>query len=800
MILHYFKTAFRNLLKHKTQNVISIIGLSVGILCFSICIYCSRFINSTNQCFIHHEHIVDINLYHTSAKRSFSGIPATLIEELRRIQFNEVEQFAFVTYPRSRSYNVETLDGKKLPYEDLYTMEVDSSYYSVFTPKVLQGSWEVASQTPNTVILTRSLAQKIFGIKENPIGKQMILAQRLFSSPSTTPRTGGITYTVQAVIEDIPLNTSLSFLKKVDMLTLNDSEGLMQFKKRNNMSGGFGFALLRPGTLPLELEAHFRTMNLKHSFVDKEYVVTASTFGKNFQEGSVAPYFARITFIVGVLILLIGLLNFFQFLAGSYLNRSHEFGIRKVTGSGSRQLFQLLFIQAIVILLIAFFLTFCLIEILSPLLSFSLFNFTLIVEQNILLIQTAEYMAAIILLCLLLCLFVVWRMRHISIHVSISINKSRRHKRITRNLLLGIQFFICWLFIVFAVALYLQAKKTGSTLFYTLTEKEKSEIISISLDYRFMKNDEKFALIERICQHSGVKDKLLTDRNYLEGLSGTGMQTEKNNRDSYIEVNIMRVPNNFFDFMNIPVIVGHALETDKDMVIDHRLAERMKKDWLGTTLYNNEDDYTVCGICSDFIVCTYNRSEGFVFPSSDFSDYVGHCYLKCEPGKVEEVKVFVEKMLKENLPSSVQPQISTLREDIYQAQAMENKMKGIVLFFSIVSLIITLLGVYSAITLDTERRQKEVAIRKVNGAGVKQIIMLFAHMYISLLVLSAVTAFPLCYAIFQLWKKMYIVFFNDGPLFWISIFMIVAVITIFTIIFRILKIARRNPVEVIKNE
>ena len=117
-------------------------------------------------------------MYHTSAKRSFSGIPATLIEELRRIQFNEVEQFAFVTYPRSRSYNVETLDGKKLPYEDLYTMEVDSSYYSVFTPKVLQGSWEVASQTPNTVILTRSLAQKIFGIKENPIGKQIDVYKR----------------------------------------------------------------------------------------------------------------------------------------------------------------------------------------------------------------------------------------------------------------------------------------------------------------------------------------------------------------------------------------------------------------------------------------------------------------------------------------------------------------------------------------------------------------------------------------------------------------------------------------------
>lgn len=44
MILHYFKIAFRNLCKHKTQNIISIIGLAVGLLCFCVCIYCSRFV------------------------------------------------------------------------------------------------------------------------------------------------------------------------------------------------------------------------------------------------------------------------------------------------------------------------------------------------------------------------------------------------------------------------------------------------------------------------------------------------------------------------------------------------------------------------------------------------------------------------------------------------------------------------------------------------------------------------------------------------------------------------------------
>jgi hypothetical protein len=241
----------------------------------------------------------------------------------------------------------------------------------------------------------------------------------------------------------------------------------------------------------------------------------------------------------------------------------------------------------------------------------------------------------------------------------------------------GYPIFICWLFIVFTVALYLQANKTGSTLFNTLTEKEKSEIISIPMDYRFMKNDEKLALIERISQHPDIKDKMLTDINYLKGISGTSMQTEKDNRESSLEVNIMNVPNNFFEFMNIPILSGHVLKTNSDMVADRKLVERIKKDLLGTTLYNYQDSYTVCGICSDFVADTYNQSQGFVFLPCDFKYYVGHCYLKCVPGKAEEVEAFVKKMLEENLPPSIQLHISTLQEDIHQAQAIENNMKGI---------------------------------------------------------------------------------------------------------------------------
>lgn len=799
MLKHYIKIAIRQLLKYKMQNLISVVGLSVGILCFSICLYCSRFICEVDHCFSNKERIADINLY-TAQGDLYSGIPATLIEELRKLNFEEVEKFTFTVYPRERSYNVEIKEGKELPYDHLVTMEADSLFRDVFTPRIVQGSWEVAANTPNAVILTQSLAQRIFGESENPIGKRMILTQRLFTAPDTTPRTGGIAYTIQAVIEDIPLNTSLSFLRKLDMLTLNDSEGTLQFSGRGNMTGGFGFALLHPGKTADKLEARFRSMNMKHRMYDEETAISASPFGANFWDKSIAPYFAGITFVVGLLILLTGLLNFFHFLMGTFLNRNREYGVRKVMGSSTKQLFYQLFIQSVIIAFIAFLLTFCLIEIISPYLNFALFDFVLVIERNLLLIQAAEYMGIILFLCMILCFVTVLRIRYISIQTGIHGSEMKRHKHGVRNILLSIQFFICWIFVAFTVALYMQAEKTESTLFNTLTEKEKANILSFPMDYLFMKNEEKLTLIERMSKHPGVQDKLLADINYLEGISGTGMQTEKDNRESSFDVNVMNISTNFFRFMNIPILSGRTLETQQDLVVDKMLVKRQKKDLLGTTLYNYSDGYTICGVCDIFIADVYNQSPGFVFLPSNFDYYVGHCYLKCEPGKTPEVKQFVEKVLKEALPESIQPKVTTLLEDIYEAQAIENKLKGIILFFSLVSLIITLLGVYSAITLDTERRQKEVAIRKVNGAGLKQIIFLFARLYIVLLSGSAAIAFPLIYIVMQMWKRTYIVFFNDGILYWAGIFMGVTFITTFSVLFRILRIARINPAEVIKNE
>ena len=333
-----------------------------------------------------------------------------------------------------------------------------------------------------------------------------------------------------------------------------------------------------------------------------------------------------------------------------------------------------------------------------------------------------------------------------------------------------------------------------------INQKEKEAILSIPLDYSFMKNEEKLSVVERFQQHAGVKDVLLADIAYTQGVSGNLLMTEKGNDNSWTDINIMCVPLNFFAFMNIPIEEGRTIRTKNDLVMDKVWQNKQKKNVIGMNFYDQNNDYTVCGVCTPFQTDVHYHSGGYAFMLYDPSEYVGHCYVKCYPEQQKEVVKWIEKIRREVLPENISYQVRTFQDDLYEIQAMEYMLKDTILFFAIVSIIITLLGVYSSITLDTERRQKEVAIRKVNGAGMSHIIWLFTRLYITLLMVTAALSFPLVYLVLQLWKQIYTVFFNCGFWFWTGIFISVAMITALTIWFRILKIARVNPVESIKNE
>lgn len=770
MILHYLKVAVRSLMKYKMQNLIAICSVSLALFCFCVCLYCSRYIYGTDECFRNRERIVEICVKNAEGelyRRTPGGLSAYLRE-----QGLEAESFCTVDGPESRTFNAVLSEEKMLPY-DLDVLETDSAFCTVFTPRILCGEWKQAAHTPNAVVLSESVARRIFGSAPEAIGKQLILTHRLWSSPDTTPEDGGIAYTVLAVMEDLPQNNSLNFLRQTDALIVNDSEGVIHTDADKSVSGSLTYTLLpEDRSVAQFMESVERRQLVCEVLGRREYTVCAYPFGNGLWENGPAPYFAGITLVAGILVLLVGLLNFFHFGIGSFFTRIREYSIRRVNGAGFLSLSALLFMQMACSIVAAGFLTYILIELLTPSLQLSLHDFTLRIEAALLMKQTAVYLLGLLGVCAVVSLLAMLRMRRTDIRIGLfgGVGKYGRHR--IRNLLFG-----------------------------TLTIAEKEQILSVPMNYKFLTNAERERLVAEMRKCPDIEEVLLANNNYVEGARETSISlTEELTKESRMDVNVVRVSPNFFRFMKIRMKSGKPLENMHEMVIDSKLHQRIGKDVLGTTLYDYKDGYTVTGICEELQTNAYNRSKGIIFVPFYSEGNFGHCYLKCGQDGEERAKAYVEDVLRRSFPESIVPRVQTFMDDIREEQALEFKLRGIVLFMAVLTLLISMLGIYSAITLDTEYRRKEMAIRKVNGAGVRQIALLFARLYVVLLVSTAALAFPLTGWLLQAFSSMYASFISVGPLFYGSIFLSVVLLTVLTVFVRIRNITRVNPAEVIKRE
>ena len=792
MITHYLKVAFRNLLKYKTQNLISIVGLAVGLFCFCICFYISRFVGSVDKCFENYERIADI--YVTDEKGEiWSGVSGKMLPHLQQRTWNGVEGFTLLSFVEKGEYNLIGKNDELLPYE-LTAMETDSFYNKVFTPTLICGNWEEVANNRNSMVLTRHAAKRMFGNESHAIGKQFTSHNRYIRVTTT--------YTVRAVIEDLPENTSMNFMRTVDLLKVNDDGGYEAFPTPD-FTGYYIYALLNENYSAQQLNEAFNQAKYTFRMFGGDNTICSRPLGKDFNDSQMANMMALITAIVGLLILLAASLNFFHFQTGSFLNRGREFSIRKILGNNTSGLFWMQFIQITIVILAATLISGCLIELTSPFLSISLFRFSVQMTKEELLPHLMQYMGGLLGLCALVAFGIALYIRRATMRISLHGLGNTNGKKRLRNTLLGVQFFICWLFVAMATALYLQSEKTSSALFDTLTRQEKENIISVPFEYSFLKPEDRQVIINNIRQHAGIKDILITDEQMVSS-SMTSMSDSLNSEKDR-PVRIMGVTTNFAKFLNVG-LEGQDLRHNKEIWIDRKLANQMGGNAIGKSLYHyRKNAFTITGIIDN--VSNYVYADGYgkadygqVYFLIDEAESGQYAFVKCYPNKTEEVRAWIEQKLREALPSSVEPKISTLLKDIEYYQSLENNLKGIILFFSIVCLVITLLGVYSAITLDTERRQKEVAIRKVNGAGLKEIILLFTRLYLWMLSISFVIAAPIIYLILQQWKQMYLVFFNDGILYWGGILLGVTIITALTVIFRILKIARINPATIIKSE
>lgn len=790
MFLHYIALAIRNLAKYKLQNIVCILGLAVGILSFTVCLYFTRFVFSTDSCFEYKERITVLSLKDSKGYLMGGGIPATVAEELRQMGIPQMESITCIPFDRELPYNVHLSEDKILPYK-FVTLEIDSAFNSVFGIDILAGSWESAVMQQNSIIISRSTAERIFGNAFDALGKTMMLSRKLYGN-------GGSVYNIAAVMEDIPLNSSLSFMQHVDLLRLNDSEGMLNYINRKENAGTDIYVLLGKDAFAKGFSDFLNGMGYVVKMYDEDWNVASY----NLKVDNDYIIAAGITLAIGVMILVMALLNFFNFLVSFFYTRIAEYSVRKVFGSTCKQLFLQLYAHIALMLVLSALLMFSLIEIFGDGIRISLpiLEMELDFGRPQLMEHSLQYIVLLFAASAVICWFIVRRLYRISVFGGFS-SKPSGGNVVGRNIMLWWQLFITWIFLGFIFAMTLQSNLSTSNLFPSLSIEEKQEILSVPMKWFFMNDSKKEVLVEKFKGHSGVIDVMVTDIPLLDGYSGfTGrMYLEDDENKTEFGAGIFSVPDNYFSFMNMPLLHGRMPAGEREIVVDEKFAELRSRDVLDKTLlfFNSDGYYTVCGIADLHNFDLYNKDRGFLY-IPNLVKKIRHCYIKCYPGQVRQVREWVNDILSKELPPNVGVEIGTFLDDVHAVQVIEFVLRKMFIFFAVVCVILTLLGVYAGISFDTLRRQKEVALRKINGAGKFRIAFIFIRLYAILLTTSAAVAFPILYYTFGYWKLAYKNFFDYGFIFWTFLFVILSLLVYVTIVFKIIKIADLNPATVIK--
>lgn len=778
MITHYIKVAIRNMQKHKAQTIICILGLSVGLFCFSLCTYLLRYWMDEDNGFSNKERIVEITIENKDGQ--ISGTPAYLRDELYNRVPSSVECITTTTFNRSKNLFFEISESNSLPYETM-VMETDSNFLHVFNIPLLAGDPLSVYKTPNALLLSQLTANKIFGTT-NPVGKKVVGQDQK-------------AYVIAGVFKDFPKNNSLSPHKPIEVLALSVLDGLLSCQDKNT-TGCLTYALLPPGKTASELDKQIQITDYKVDLFNQLNIVKPYPLGYSKYLDFAFQVFYGFVFFIGLLIFLSALLNYFSFFTGNFFNRIKEFSIRKGIGENKMQLFLLLFTELFLSLLITGIIALCLVELIAPEMQFSLLVMQQIEFDTLLLSQhIGEYLLICLGLAIIICGTVCFRINRYSLQEGIHFSRHR-----VRNILLGIQYFIALLFLTAAAITSFQTQKGKQQLFSTLSNAEKGRIFFVRTDYSYLEPAHQ-ALLAKWKENSLVEDVLLVKNKLSDDRTYEYRLNEEDEKENFYG-GILFASRNICSFLHLSPVTGTLQLNEQSMLVDEGFMATVKENPVNKTIRINKDpkEYRINGVVPKQLRSVENY-RSFSSLAICLSEDGGNCYVRIQPGKEKEGKAYLTKTMQEFLPKSVQPEIYSLKDECQEIQMLVWTLRNIFLFFAIVCLIIILLGIYAAISQDTERRQKEVAIRKINGASLKTILILFTKLYLKLLVIASLFVFPLMWLLTDSTLRGWTIRFNyNNPLFWTGIFLTMVLITGITVFWKIFNTARINPAEVVKNE
>ena len=710
MILHYLKVALRNLLKYRTHSIISMLCLAVGITFFALTNY---FVNSVfdNEKLPRAEEEIRFVPIRESYANFFYW------EDVCFLQAQEIvgiDSLVAVSYQGEVEMTLFDEQQKEHPCI-IGCKHVSSNYFNYRGIHLMEGNQTLTA--PNEVIVSESFARRILG-KRSPIGLTLHLDAGSW--------------------KDNPFK---------DFKIVNVAKGGILEK------GDKTEVFFHPETAPQKVYSVGSYLNGKVT-LDKvnEQLKKVEWTGNNkiiscdaqmtLRDNTSRMLASILVRFLSSLILLSGMINFLKFIIQVFYNRQRELGIRQCLGSNWRGMFGLLFSEVFCMITVAFYLSLCLSEV-----SIALINPMIPADKpifsmaEVVLLQSQIYIGVLVF-CILVILFPIYKLRKSS--VIRPIIKPRR-KHVFRYTMIGVQLAISIFFVggVWVINLFFDSIIGES--YSPLTPKEEKQVLAIPMNTQRLRSN--WDVIHQHIQTLPGYEAYtyLSSENGFQSMSYTYTTYHKNDKEEK-RVIVQRGDAQSFNFFHIPMTgKENIVEASNRVYVDKQFMNQLQADGNTGTVRLGNDDYQIAGTYKALFKQSNVTQQGNCVGSVFFpNDWKGICYLKFASGtNMKEIRTKVETICRTYVPHTLPLKIVSLDKATDERVDTIFLMMKCGILLSIVSIILVVLSVYSAISIDTVGRQKEIALRKINGATARDIASLFAKPYVVVYLLSFVFAYPL---------------------------------------------------------
>jgi len=791
------KIALRNLWKNRSYAFISIAGLAVALTIFILAMLYANYQRSYDTWNKGYEQIYRVN--YTSTDGEDVALSPGNLATISKENIPAVEAATrIIDY-----WNGDMLVKAKA--KSLYINDVlltDSNFFKVFQYPAVFGDVNKSLNTPQSIVLSKTYSEILFGANVNPVGETITLDNK----------TG---YLIEAVVDearypshfkfnmirrfknsvstDYYSNNYYTYIKFVNNTNIDQANKSLNATRKEILS-----AELRK--LPVEEQQGFQEFiknNTLYTQPIKDIHLTSSKVEYEFANNGIGSYM-YITLLVAFLVLVIAAINFTNLSVTMATKRAKETSVRKVLGAQKLQLAIQFILETALQCLVSLIFALILIELFLP-------SFNALLGTSIVLEKFSDYnqillqiLIALVLITLMVGSYPAMLISNIVPAVVLKGNFSSSNRGYwVRNTLIVLQFTIAVLFIsgIWVVnnqLSYMQQKDLGY---------QPQQVLAISMMQDI--SDQHFNKIKHTLKDiPGVRTISRADHIPGEDMGGNNYGA---NGKSY-SGNFISVDVDYFEAMGMKMMEGRGYlasntsDTTKSIILTETAAKTFGiKNPVGKSLRFRGIDVNIIGLVKD-----YNHYS----PEKNFQPIVFQ-YIRGNPLRYVIVNLDPNQSAAafsqiEQAWLKLEPQFpikySFLYKTFEKMLASQAQLRKLIGMLSVVTITLALMGLFAIAAFTTQRRSKEINIRKVLGASLLDILKLLNKGFAALVIVANLIAWPIAYLILNKWLNEFAFRITMPVLPFVLSGVITLLLTILIVSLQSFKAANSNPVDALKYE